>query len=116
MMDQNKPFFVCEEMQKLRDQLDNHGIEWQDKSEHYDDSNVWICRTWFTHNNIMWSVVHGFGSYGGIYPGNEDKGLLELMVFDDGGGENPLEENPMGFLTADNILKLMGLEKKDDQM
>ena len=45
---------VCEEMQKLRDWLDEEKIEWEDHSETFTDDkefNPWICRTWFYINN-----------------------------------------------------------------
>ena len=36
---------VCKEMRKLREKLDNAGIEWEDASQ--DDSQWPICRTHF---------------------------------------------------------------------
>lgn len=91
---------VCEEMQKLREYLNKHNIQWTDVSEPYCFS--WMCRTHFTLRNNHWSVINGYGSYGGFgtfSPNNE--GLLELMTSEVNGGE------PVGYLTADDVIKYM---------
>ena len=74
---------VCEEMQKLRDWLDEKKIEWEDHSETstYDkEFNPWICRTWFYINNKRISVINGYYTYGGIsIIDGKNEGLLEVM-------------------------------------
>ena len=65
---------VCEEMQKLRDWLDENGINWEDNSEdfsRYMPSNLvseykmWTVRTQFKIKNDFISVINGHGTYGG---------------------------------------------------
>jgi len=99
-MNRNIPkFYVCEEMQKLRDGLDERKIPWKDLT---DKDALWICRTHFWIKGDRWSVVHGYGSYGGFSIFEKDKQLLECMY---GGNE------PDGWLTADEVLKMVD-EKK----
>lgn len=91
-------FEVCEEMQKLRDYLNEKGIEWKDVSNK--ESELWICRTHFWIGKSHWSVINGFGTYGGFsswHPKN--MGLLELMASAVDRG------NPKGFMTAERIIK-----------
>ncbi len=95
---------VCEEMKKLREALDDMKIPWEDHSEEYDsDFPIWFCRTWFHCEGKLYSVINGFATYGGwfgINPGIEEKdnlGLLELM--------SPESDGPIGFLTAEEIIK-----------
>ena len=95
-------FYVCEEMQKLRDGLDERKIPWKDLT---DQDNLWICRTHFLIKGDRWSVIHGYGSFGGFNSFEEDKQLLECMC-----GEN----EPIGWLTADEVLKMVD-EKKGGQ-
>jgi hypothetical protein len=99
---------VCEEMQKFRKMLDEKGIEWHDDSEVMSESKewpMWICRTHFEYNGLKFSVVNGFGTYGGWYGANpgmtEDKnmGLLEIMIEDN---------EPVGWLRAEDIMKILG--------
>lgn len=92
-------FYVCEEMQKLRDGLDERKIPWKDLT---DKDGLWICRTHFRIKGDSWSVVHGYGSYGGFNSFEKDKQLLECMY---GGNE------PDGWLTAAEVLKMVD-EKK----
>lgn len=94
---------VCKEMQKLRDYLDNKGIEWRDNSDELANAitGIWfICRTRFELNRNIWSVVNGNGTYGGvdIFTG-KNAGLLELMTNSVNDGE------PVGHLTADEVIK-----------
>ena len=99
-MNRNIPkFYVCEEMQKLRDGLDERKIPWKDLT---DNDGLWICRTHFRIKGDLWSVVHGYGSYGGFSSFEKDKQLLECMY---GGNE------PDGWLTAAEVLKMVD-EKK----
>ena len=66
---------------------------------------IWICRTHFEYKGIKFSVINGFGTYGGWYGANpgmtEDKnmGLLELMIEDN---------EPVGWLKAENIMEILG--------
>lgn len=74
---------ICEEMQKLRDWLDENKIEWEDHSETSTDDkeyNPWICRTWFDIKNKRISVINGYYTYGGIsIIDGKNEGLLEVM-------------------------------------
>lgn len=79
------------EMIKLRQMLDDMGIEWEDVSEHYGILiDISIYRTHFEHKGRHISVITGHGTYGG------DKGLLEMW---DGNGE------PEGWLTAEEVIE-----------
>lgn len=99
---------VCEEMQKLRKMLDEKNIPWNDASEDASEDKewpTWICRTYFEFKGIKFSVINGFGTYGGWYGANpgttedENMGLLEIMI----------EYNePVGWLKAENIMEILG--------
>lgn len=81
-------------MQKLRDWLDDEGIEWYDDSE--ESEMFWMARTKFAVNTTTFSVINGVGSYGGCVMGDSDnKGFLECMV-------NGCE--PLGYLRADEVI------------
>lgn len=99
-----QPFKVTEEMQKLRDYLDAHNIRWRDKSEKSANCQYWMCRTHFNLKGFRWSVIHGYGSYGGPSPYNIDTGTLELMTNALNGGE------PLGYLSADNVIECIEKE------
>ena len=87
---------ICKEMSKLRQYLDDKGIKWVDVSS---NDSLWICRTHFELNGLRWSVIHGYGTYGGIrIIDANDQGLLELMTNAVNNGE------PIGWLTADNVI------------
>lgn len=91
---------IVDEMKKLRGYLDEHKIQWTDVSSQY--CSFWMCRTHFTLRKNHWSVINGYGSYGGFgtfSPNNE--GLLELMTSEVNGGE------PVGYLTADEVIRYM---------
>lgn len=99
---------VCEEMQELRKMLDEKGIEWHDNSEVMSESKeqpIWICGTHFEFKGLKFSVINGFGTYGGWYGANprmtEDKnmGLLEIMIEDN---------EPVGWLKAEDIYEILG--------
>ncbi len=99
---------VCEEMKKLRKMLDEKEIEWKDNSEVISKSEewpIWYCRTHFEFKGLKFSVMNGFGTYGGWFGANpgmtEDKnmGLLELMIEDN---------EPVGWLKAENIMEILG--------
>lgn len=51
---------IVDEMKKFRELLDQNGIEWIDDSEAL-NTKYYICRT----HPKRWSVVNGFGTYGG---------------------------------------------------
>ena len=108
---------MCDEMQKLRDMLDNRGINWRDASsitsqEHimqliragidrnYADTTMW--RTHFEVDDYNYSVINGYGSYGGYVPfTGHNLGLLECMTDRVNGGE------PVGNLTADEVMQII---------
>lgn len=99
----NKDFYVCSEMEKLRKKLDEKNIEWQNCSTYPTEMiKYWICRTHFDYKGHNISVVHGYGSYGGIdFIRNSDEQLLEIMI--DG-------KEPIGHLAAADIFKLIGIQ------
>ena len=83
-----------EEMKKLRTLLDAENIEWEDKS---DNIIIYpICRTHFSYNGQRWSVIHGYGSYGGYSSFSTDRGLLEAYNFND---------KLIGYLTAEEVMQ-----------
>lgn len=97
---------MCEEMIKLRQMLDDRGIKWKDVSGGYPQSIFYINRTHFTFDEIDYSVINGYGTYGGY--GSFDHvnmGLLELM------GEGVNNGDPLGWLTAEEVLKEVGVIK-----
>ena len=109
---------ICEEMIKLREGLDKRGIKWIDKSditteerikyfisqgisELFADSTMY--RTHFEHKGKKYSVIFGYGSFGGInaIEPSQNNSLLEMMIDDD---------EPVGWLTADDVLKIIDKE------
>ena len=90
-------FLPCEEMVKLRSYLDNHDIKWADASDET------ICRTKYWHNGILYSVINGYGTYGGIDgcdPKEVNQCLLECWSV-------PFGDDPAGWLKADDIIEIM---------
>ena len=101
---------VCDEMKKFRKILDDNNIAWQDKSVTYPSDKhrreivIYICRTHFTYKHKLWSVINGFGTYGGYFglnndclDGSDNIGLLEIVGDDD----------PTGWLTADHAWEII---------
>lgn len=92
---------LCAEMKKLRDYLDSTCIPWEDNSE---TVHLPIERTHFfvKKNGCKWSVIHGYGTYGGWSRYDPiDKGLLELLAEDVNDGD------PVGYLTAEDVIRLI---------
>ena len=90
------------EMEKLRSLLDEAGIEWRDESEMEDFAGpgTYMERTKFEYKGEPWSVIHGYGSYGGYDCYSRDEGLLEVMKgYPDG--------DQTGFLTAAQAMKMI---------
>lgn len=84
------------EMQKFRQLLDDVGIKWIDLS---DNGGLPIERTHFECNGNYWSVVHGYGTYGGWFSNIwTDRGLLEIRCGND---------EPIGFLTAEEAFEIV---------
>lgn len=82
---------MTKEMELFRKMLDDNGIEWHDAS----DMGVCpITRTRFGYRGCDWSVIHGYGTWGGYSRFRRDDGLLELMS----GAVN--DGDPVGYLTA----------------
>ena len=85
-----------EEMIKLRNALDARGVQWRDLSSDYGRSfpfeDMTIYKTHFGFRCREYSVVCGFGTFGG------DKGLLQLTIDNN---------ETVGSLTAENILTIM---------
>lgn len=60
-------------------------------------------RVKFSIKGRKWSAVNGFGSYGGTnYRTGINEGLIELMELGRG-------NDPKGWLTADDVLKEVGI-------
>lgn len=94
---------MCEEMFTLRQLLDNLNIEWHDESDPITEERVvfghcYIHRTQFWHKGDRYSVVYGYGTYGGWSRLHDDLKLLELMING---------EEPTGYHTADDIIRIM---------
>ncbi|MBO7452173.1 MAG: hypothetical protein J6U54_17735 [Clostridiales bacterium] len=88
-------FEPVEEMVKIRKYLDEHKIEWKDKSDEC------VCRTHFWIGGWKWSVINGQGTYGGVdicLKPYKNQNLLECWA-------GPFGEEPAGWLTADDIIK-----------
>lgn len=98
-------FRVCEEMQVLRDWLTKNNITWYDVSSNPQGiDDCWICRTHFWLNGNKWSVVHGFGTYGGFSSIDKDFSLLELMA-------TPINDgDPVGYLTGKQVIEYIEKE------
>lgn len=99
-----KSFYVCSEMNKLREALTLRGIHWTDMSDIEDF--FWICRTWFWHRDNKVSVIHGYGTYGGIQFGRDGE-LLEVYSTLTG-------NEPIGHLTAADIIRMIFKGQKDE--
>ena len=98
---------ICDEMKKFRKLLNDKNIPWIDKSVEYPTSDrpdseivIYICRTHFTYLNKKWSVINGFGTWGGYFginndclDGTDNLGLLEIMEYD-------CADKVKGYLTA----------------
>lgn len=102
---------MCEEMKKLRQLLDKRGIEWTDASSITPDAFIQKCieygiseysadctiyRTHFDVDGNAFSVIYGYGTYGGYdsFDGS-DLELLECMINDG---------DPTGYMTAEDVL------------
>lgn len=90
---------MVEEMTKLRKLLTEQGIEWHDASTP-PDYPLQIDRTHFDYKGYSWSVINGFGTYGGIgiFRDKKNMGLLELISNAINDGE------PIGYLTAAQVM------------
>lgn len=103
---------LCEEMKKLRKLLTEKGIEWHDESSIYTEEFIGgikstmpyfvdssIYRTHFDIDGIHYSVINGFGTYGGFNPfKHKNYGLLELRIN---------EDEPTGWHSADDIMDMI---------
>lgn len=95
---------ICDEMKKLRGELDKRGIVWEDVSKEYDFPfmDLWICRTHFDYGKDHVSVINGHGTYGGFFDNEkENEGRLEMMAGFVNGGD------PVGHLMADEVMKIL---------
>ncbi len=85
--------FLCAEMQKLRDALTEKDIEWADRSDEFPA----ICRTHFRIGRKRYSVINGYGTYGGYWERSPmNKGLLEVRRG---------KQEPKGYMTAEQVLE-----------
>lgn len=88
---------VTNEMQLLRDKLDEMNVKWTDASECYED--LGITRTWFRDKEgTKWSAIHGYGTMGGYGGTRADEGLLEIWN---------RKSEPIGYLTAEQVITLV---------
>lgn len=91
-----------EEMYLLRNALTARQIEWVNESDNLDRSfpflNLIIYRTKWIYNGHKYSVLSGYGTWGG------EQGLLEMIV------DN---EEPQGSLTALDVLTFMDKETEE---
>lgn len=88
---------MTHEMELFREMLDAEHIEWRDASSQ--SFELPMDRTHFEYRGYDWSVIHGYGSYGGPSFLYDDKGLLELM------SDAVNEGEPVGFLTAEEVMR-----------
>ena len=96
---------MTHEMKLFREMLDAENIEWHDASSQ--SNELPMDRTHFEHRGYQWSVIHGFGSYGGPSYLYDDKGLLELM-------SNAVNKgDPIGWLTAKEAMQYVRGDKND---
>lgn len=93
---------VVDEMKKFRELLDQNEIEWIDDSEAL-DTERYICRT-HPKNHKRWSVVNGFGTYGGYGFNEKNEGLLEVM----------LDGEILGYCKAEESYKLVEVIEWDE--
>ena len=97
---------MIEEMIKFRELLDDRNIEWTDESWNCKlamGGELDIYRTHFVIKGHEFSVINGFGTYGGYFGNKEDNlGKLELMEL--GGGLYNNGET-VGHLFADDVIK-----------
>ena len=97
---------MTHEMKLFREMLDAENIEWHDASSQ--SFELPMDRTHFEHRGYQWSVIHGYGSYGGpsfLYDG---EGLLELM-------SNAVNKGaPIGWLTAKEAMQYVRGEADDE--
>ena len=97
---------MTEEMKKLRNLLRFKKIDFIDRSDP-EGSKLHIDRTHFLvegKKTYFFSVIHGFGTHGGVNLFGKDKGLLEVQINHD---------DPIGYLTADDVMKLV--EEKQNE-
>lgn len=90
----------CYELNKLKSYLDSHKIKYVIKSDP-EMTHYRIERIHFNINDYLWSVIHGYGTYGGFDPfTGDDKGLLELYT-------TQIQPDPFGMLTCTEIIELI---------
>lgn len=106
---------MSEEMEKLRKGLDKRKIPWNDdssiapkeqielmKSKGFteEEADITMYRTHFNYKDHHYSVVFGYGSYGGINPIKSEvsDNKLELMID---------KSTPVGWLTAKDVLDII---------
>lgn len=94
---------IPEEMARLRAMLTEMGVEWRDDSSIHLFKNPYvgnmdIYRMKYKYKGYEYSVICGYGTYGG------DEGLLEVWI--DRKGE------PTGWHTADDIIAMMKGERE----
>lgn len=90
--------FLCEEMVKFRNYLDEHKISWEDTSDIKSDEEIekWISfgieeafadtsiyRTKFEYKGTTYTVINGYSTYGGYRQSTRfNEGLLEVRNWD----------------------------------
>lgn len=89
----------CYELNKLKTYLDEQKIKYVVKSDS-ETTNYRIERIHFWINGYLWSVIHGYGTYGGFDSYTRDKGLLELYT-------KQIQPYPFGCLSCTDIIDLI---------
>ena len=89
----------CYELNKLKTYLDKQKIKYVIKSDP-ETSQFRIERIHFWINGYLWSVIHGYGTYGGFDSFTLDKGLLELFT-------TQIQPDPFGMLTCTEVIELI---------
>ena len=111
---------LCEEMKKLRAYLDDHDVSWEDTSsiksdeeierllslsipEAYSDTSIY--RTQFEYEGTTYSVINGYGTYGGYRPSTQkNDGMLEVLDWS--------TEKVSGGYTADEVIQQLFKEER----
>lgn len=90
-----------EELKVIQEILELNKIPYEER--HHIDEPYSLYRLHFVYKGNKWSVVSGYGSYGG------NKGLLEIMRLGQVESEElyPANDEPIGWLTAEEVMLMI---------
>lgn len=90
---------MVREFKKFIEELEKRGIEYTDRS---DKNNLYkIDRIRFKYEGYEWSVINGYGTYGGFISFDaNNQGLLEIWKIYSG-------EEPIGFLRCHEAVEII---------